>query len=685
MIVASVPSVGTATAAAAPAAAGPDAAGTAKLVTLIDGDQALVNGNSINFASPEHQYSIHHADGHQSVVPLDALRLIATGRVDERLFDITELAKAGYAGETPGTVRVAVTGTTPASLSGFAVEHASQSTVVELPTAKLREAWKTMTATGSGVSRIALARPVEKKAAAAPVGATHRLTVKWIDPAGQPTDAAHAYVDGVDVSGSASVTPTGGTAEVDLPAGRYSLGGAVWTGSGTDGVAHILMAPTVDLTADTTVVVDARLAKKSEITLPNAAVRSFGVTGRLFRRTINDDWIETGFAGGSLEQFRTGQIGSTPAAGEVVSYLMTQWALPGVDGQFRNSQVRYDLADRLPDQVLSGYQREVAAEDLAEVTSVHHAQMPGRAIDRGAALVVPESPWASGYFLPYQGGARVTEYVEGGGTQWESDLSEFATVAGNPAPVLLVGLSGSRQLQAGSKSAEDWDGAVIAPRLNERSVVRWGDTLYAELPMFSDAAGHGTLGTDAYDRGWTRMYRNGTLVGESAWPGKFDRDGVPADPGPATYRLETGYERSQWSRVSTGATMSWTFKSDTAPEGVEQPMPLWSVRFQPKVDLDNAVARRAVTTVPLAVESVPTSKVGTMKTVKVQVSGDGGKTWEAAAVAPAGEGRYTAIFPTPVGAKSLSLKANLTDSLGNSTEQNFTDAVRIADCPTATC
>ena len=50
----------------------------------------------------------------------------------------------------------------------------------------------------------------------------------------------------------------------------------------------------------------------------------------------------------------------------------------------------------------------------------------------------------------------MTEYVEGGGTQWESDLSEFATVAGNPAPVLLVGLSGSRQLQAGSKSAEDW-------------------------------------------------------------------------------------------------------------------------------------------------------------------------------------------------------------------------------------
>ena len=151
-------------------------------------------------------------------------------------------------------------------------------------------------------------------------------------------------------------------------------------------------------------------------------------------------------------------------------------------------------------QVLSGYQREVATKDLAEVTSVHHAQMPGRAIDRGAALVVPESPWARGYLLPYQGGARVTEYVEGGGTQWGSDLSEFATVAGNPDPVLLVGLSGSRHLQAGSKSAEDWDGAVIAPRLNERSVVRWGDTLYAELPMFSDAAGHGTLGSDAYDQ-----------------------------------------------------------------------------------------------------------------------------------------------------------------------------------------
>lgn len=41
-------------------------------------------------------YSVRHFAGHTYVVPLDATRLLGSGRVDRRLFDVTQLVKDGY-------------------------------------------------------------------------------------------------------------------------------------------------------------------------------------------------------------------------------------------------------------------------------------------------------------------------------------------------------------------------------------------------------------------------------------------------------------------------------------------------------------------------------------------------------------------------------------------------------------
>ena len=56
-----------------------------------------------------------------------------------------------------------------------------------------------------------------------------------------------------------------------------------------------------------------------------------------------------------------------------------------------------------------------------------------------------------------------------------------------------------------------------------------------------------------------------------------------------------------------------------------------------------------------------------IRKLTVQVSGDGGKTWKNAAVAPIGHGRYKAIFQTPAG-KSVSLRSHLVDGAGNVTD-----------------
>ncbi len=69
-------------------------------VTLITGDRVVVDarGRVTGLERAEGRehipVQIRRAGGHTLVVPADAARLVATGRLDQRLFDVTELAKA---------------------------------------------------------------------------------------------------------------------------------------------------------------------------------------------------------------------------------------------------------------------------------------------------------------------------------------------------------------------------------------------------------------------------------------------------------------------------------------------------------------------------------------------------------------------------------------------------------------
>ncbi|AVH56837.1 MULTISPECIES: S8 family peptidase [Streptomyces] len=85
-------------------ASGASAAGQHRLtakqhITLITGDRVAVDakGRVVGFERAKGRdripVTIRKADGHTLVVPADAQRLIATGKLDQRLFDVTELSK----------------------------------------------------------------------------------------------------------------------------------------------------------------------------------------------------------------------------------------------------------------------------------------------------------------------------------------------------------------------------------------------------------------------------------------------------------------------------------------------------------------------------------------------------------------------------------------------------------------
>jgi subtilisin family serine protease len=69
-------------------------------VTLLTGDRVYVDDDRVAVAAAAGRenvgFSQYTVDGHQYVVPNDALRLVSSGQVDRRLFDVTGLAADGY-------------------------------------------------------------------------------------------------------------------------------------------------------------------------------------------------------------------------------------------------------------------------------------------------------------------------------------------------------------------------------------------------------------------------------------------------------------------------------------------------------------------------------------------------------------------------------------------------------------
>nr|ANO42137.1 peptidase [Streptomyces sp. SAT1] len=93
---------GTTAAATAGAAGASATAGASKAVTLITGDRVMVTATgqvtSVRRAKGREQvpFSVRRTDGHTHVVPGDAELLLAKGKLDPRLFDVTMLLADGY-------------------------------------------------------------------------------------------------------------------------------------------------------------------------------------------------------------------------------------------------------------------------------------------------------------------------------------------------------------------------------------------------------------------------------------------------------------------------------------------------------------------------------------------------------------------------------------------------------------
>ncbi|GLZ38958.1 S8 family serine peptidase [Actinokineospora sp. NBRC 105648] len=139
------------------AEAAPRAESTAQghTITLITGDRVLLpqaGGKPVILPTAERKgitYQTRTVDGHTHIVPLDALALIRAGKLDERLFDVTTLAEAGY---DERTSELPLIQTGPATrAAGVRSERALNSVgarALSVDKASLAGSWKALTAGG---------------------------------------------------------------------------------------------------------------------------------------------------------------------------------------------------------------------------------------------------------------------------------------------------------------------------------------------------------------------------------------------------------------------------------------------------------------------------------------------------------------------------------------------------------
>ncbi|HEY0471332.1 MAG TPA: S8 family serine peptidase [Kribbella sp.] len=492
---------------------------------------------------------------------------------------------------------------------------------------------------------------------------SYTLTVSHIGADGKPFGAGFGLLFGLNVLRFDFIGDPSGTTKVRLPKAEYLVEGTQFVKKGENAYdLYTVLNPLVRLTADTTVVIDARTTKKVTTTVPNPAAKVILVDTGYDRSAAAGGLSSSGLAFG-FDGIHTAQQGPALPPGELTGHVASHWGQPAKDGSFANTPYLYGIANSMPGKFPTGFSRAVKAEDLAVVDQVVNAASD-RKVEKTVYGVIPG---VGGMWTPIIGldlPTRMRLNLEAGPVGWQTRLAEVVPDPDPqiPFPIEVTSLEGNlTQYKAGRRVKERWNAAAFVPSAGLG--VRIKDEMYVGIYSNTDADGHG--GFTLTDTASTKLYRNGQLVTESKDFGFIGATSLPAAA--ATYKFVTSGTRLSVSGLSTRTELALTYES--AASESEVLLPLRTVRYQPAVDSRNTVKRSPVTVLPVLVDGLPGATLPKVEKLRIQVSGDDGKTWHATAVVPAGHGTYKAIFATPNNAKSVSLKAHLVDAEGNITDQ----------------
>ncbi|MGW2894981.1 S8 family peptidase [Streptomyces sp. NPDC001212] len=501
-----------------------------------------------------------------------------------------------------------------------------------------------VTATGGGQT-VRTAAAVQREVE------SYDVTVKHIGRDGKPAAGNDTVLFGYTGRGAdrAYQVPAGsGTSTVRVPKGTYLLDAWIAKDFTTfKGGLDWLVQPKLTVTGNVTVTVDARNAKKADITVPDKTARQhIGTIGYVYDPAM----VGLSMTVGSWSELRTGSIG-----GDVTGLSQT-WS-----GQWtKGAKAEYDVATAATVKRFQGGKvRHYAARELATVKNNVGAGASGK-----TGAVTPQGVLYDGVTvtdsieqkLP---GTRTLYLSTGNGIMWSLFMEQFSGHDEKRVPITeaLYVPDGMRTYKGGKTYTNTFNRAVFGPHLSRNyGLFRYGNELYGALPLFSDSQAHWGLST--FTSANTTLYRNGKKVASNKDP-LFGDQPFTVTAGDAQYRLTTSVKRSaKVANASTRVDASWTFRSKKPSGRTEVQLPASTLRFKAGTGLDNRVPAGRKATFPVTVEGAAAGK--NLKSLTVWVSYNSGKTWKKVTVK---KGKIT--VKNPAKGKAISYKAKITDKKGN--------------------
>lgn len=267
---------------------------------------------------------------------------------------------------------------------------------------------------------------------------------------------------------------------------------------------------------------------------------------------------------------------------------------------------------------------------------------------------------------------------------WRHDAVAASIFPGNPMGQMF---GRTRTYRAGERTSEEWFPALTRPAVPRvepdlaygAPVNRWHDAFRIAIPAYASGTVDQYGWVDASNTGRLALYRNGTLVGETAGP----QLQLTVPPGAATYRLTLDVARDRndgptWWTTSTATSSAWTFRSAQPDSDDPEVLPLVQVEYQLDTDMHNAVRARHPYQLVLRPGYQPGYGRHGLFDVRVEVSYDDGQSWAAVRTHRGHGGATVARFsPAPAGAGFASLRVTAADQHGNSLVQTITRAWRL--------
>jgi hypothetical protein len=444
----------------------------------------------------------------------------------------------------------------------------------------------------------------------------------------------------------------------------------------------LMVNPRLQVTTERSITFDARTAGQANPTVSGDAL------ARPFSYEIDYVMVEGSYTLGSTNlvipdaTWRVYFGQSNPGQWEpgYLGKVAVTLARPSAAGDFVNSPVSYHLAEFYPGNMPSGWTETYTTSSLARVNAAIAQSTPG-AMGYKSALAYPGSgAYGAGVLVnlafnpPF---THVEYYNTGSNLRWFSNFIEVA----EPGSIWIVEMeSGLNNYTPGTTITESWNRPVYGPAHGmaanpSRWIVRQGNTIFADVRLFGDAAGH--PGRPSYlSNGQLVLERNGVVIATKQYPTALN-EGIDVAGGYATYRLTVSADRAAPVELSTRVNSVWTFKSDTMSGTYPVRMPIWNVSFRPSLNASNIAPAGVAFTIPATVTVQPNSTAAGLNTMTVQYSTNDGATWTNAVVSGSGTARtVTLTHPNITG--FVSLRATVTDYAGNGVEQTIIHAYKIA-------